>query len=244
MIVAIMMVRACDALLTFETETIEADESKENCLFVDTKRYRFRLYQLDDDTLVVLGVESKNSGYNPLEHVLGVLGHAKDGVVNHPITIGVPLAIAGAGASATLAGFGAAGIVGGSVAAAIQSVIGNVASGSVFATMQSLGATGVFTAMTAGGSVATAGSAVVLAVTNGGENEEKKEESTGDDGAKKKATKGNKEGDTCDSDEATNNKGNALNSRGNQECGLDDISDLVGSRATISKNKKLLSILH
>ena len=106
-----------------------------------------------------------------------------------------------------------------------------------------IGATGVFTAMTAGGSVATAGSAVVLAVTNGGENEEKKEESTGDDGAKKTATEGNKEGDTCDSDEATNNKGNALNSRDNQECGLDDICELVGSRATISENKKLLSLL-
>ena len=40
-------------------------------------------------------------------------------------------------------GFGSAGIVGGSTAAAIQSSIGNVAVGSTFSALQSLGATGV-----------------------------------------------------------------------------------------------------
>ena len=42
-----------------------------------------------------------------------------------------------------LAGFGTAGIVGGSIAAGVQSVIGIVVGGSVFAIVQSLGATGV-----------------------------------------------------------------------------------------------------
>ena len=41
-------------------------------------------------------------------------------------------------------GFGTAGIVGGSIAAAIQSIIGNVAAGSLFAVCTSLGMTGVF----------------------------------------------------------------------------------------------------
>jgi hypothetical protein len=40
-------------------------------------------------------------------------------------------------------GFGTTGIVGGSIAAGIQSSIGNVAVGSTFSVLQSLGATGV-----------------------------------------------------------------------------------------------------
>ena len=44
-------------------------------------------------------------------------------------------------------GFGSVGIVGGSAAAAIQSGIGNVAAGSLFSICQSLGMTGVFTAV-------------------------------------------------------------------------------------------------
>ena len=97
LVLTLIMSRACDAL-TFEIESIEKDKSKENCLFADTKRYRFRLYQLDDDTCIVLDAEPKENGrYNPLEHVLGILGHAKDGVVDHPIALGVPLAIAGVG---------------------------------------------------------------------------------------------------------------------------------------------------
>lgn len=39
-------------------------------------------------------------------------------------------------------GFGAAGVVAGSIAAAIQAIIGNVAAGSAFAIAQSIGATG------------------------------------------------------------------------------------------------------
>lgn len=44
-----------------------------------------------------------------------------------------------------LAGFSSAGIVGGSIAAGIQSSIGNVAAGSAFAILQSLGSMGTFT---------------------------------------------------------------------------------------------------
>ncbi len=57
-----------------------------------------------------------------------------------------------------LLGFGSAGIVGGSVAAATQATIGNVAVGSIFASLQSLGAIGV-TAQAAGigAAVSTAG---------------------------------------------------------------------------------------
>ncbi|XP_036145399.1 interferon alpha-inducible protein 27-like protein 2B [Monomorium pharaonis] len=42
-------------------------------------------------------------------------------------------------------GFGSSGVIGGSVAASWQSSIGSVAAGSLFATLQSLGATGVGT---------------------------------------------------------------------------------------------------
>jgi Interferon-induced 6-16 family len=60
----------------------------------------------------------------------------------------------------SLAGFGAAGIVGGSLAAAAQSAIGNVAAGSLFAVTQSAGATGVFVnGMLYGGVTAAAGAA-------------------------------------------------------------------------------------
>ena len=50
-------------------------------------------------------------------------------------------------------GFSTAGIVGGSVAAAIQSMIGAVSSGSIFATMTSLGMTGVFSKLVAVGTL-------------------------------------------------------------------------------------------
>ena len=60
----------------------------------------------------------------------------------------------GAGSILTLPillGFGGAGIVAGSAAAATQAVIGNVAAGSLFATMTSLGMTGVLSALSATG---------------------------------------------------------------------------------------------
>src|SRR6056300_1554340 len=59
---------------------------------------------------------------------------------------------------AAAAGFGSAGIVGGSLAALWQASVGNVASGSAFAALQSMGATGAFTSgMAAGGAVSGAG---------------------------------------------------------------------------------------
>ena len=50
-------------------------------------------------------------------------------------------------------GFGAAGIVGGSIAAGIQSIIGNVAAGSIFAVCTSLGMSGVFASTAAVGAI-------------------------------------------------------------------------------------------
>ena len=59
-------------------------------------------------------------------------------------------------------GFGIAGIIGGSAAAAIQSSIGSVAAGSIFATVQSLGATGVIAGTAIGGASAAAVGAGIL----------------------------------------------------------------------------------
>lgn len=63
--------------------------------------------------------------------------------------------------AASAVGFGAAGIVGGSLAAATQSAIGNVAAGSAFAIFQSLGATGVFVNGAAAGAAAVGAGAAV-----------------------------------------------------------------------------------
>jgi hypothetical protein len=51
-------------------------------------------------------------------------------------------ATATAGAAMTAAGFGSSGIMAGSLAAGIHSVIGNVSAGSLFATCQSIGMSG------------------------------------------------------------------------------------------------------
>jgi len=68
------------------------------------------------------------------------------------------IAVAGVCAIPMVAGFRPAGIVGGSIAALVQSSIGSVAAGSTFAALQSLGATGVFaTGATAGGTAAGTG---------------------------------------------------------------------------------------
>ena len=64
----------------------------------------------------------------------------------------------------TLLGFGATGVVAGSAAAAIQAAIGNVAAGSTFATMTSLGMTGVLSTLsfTGVGSIAAGIAAAIL----------------------------------------------------------------------------------
>ena len=64
-------------------------------------------------------------------------------------------------------GFGTGGIVAGSIAAGIQAGIGNVAAGSLFASMTSLGMTGFFTSTaTAGAIVGTGGLAAYLGLNN------------------------------------------------------------------------------
>lgn len=75
----------------------------------------------------------------------------------------------------SLFGFGAAGIVGGSLAAATQASIGNVVAGSTFAMLQGAGATGMFVnGMTAGAVAATAGAAAKV-VNDGKEQDEDNE---------------------------------------------------------------------
>jgi hypothetical protein len=69
--------------------------------------------------------------------------------------IGVPALLIGS--VPTLFGFTASGIASGSFAAAMQAAMGNVAAGSCFAAMQSLGATGFFNSMVGwGGATAAA----------------------------------------------------------------------------------------
>ena len=60
------------------------------------------------------------------------------------------------GLGGTLLGFGTAGIVAGTAAAATQAAIGNVAAGSLFATLTSLGMQGVFAGTAIGGGITTA----------------------------------------------------------------------------------------
>mmetsp|Transcript_12394 Transcript_12394/g.16273 ORF Transcript_12394/g.16273 Transcript_12394/m.16273 type:complete len:170 (+) Transcript_12394:69-578(+) len=76
---------------------------------------------------------------------------------------GAAAVVATGGLALTLAGFGAGGIVSGSIAAGIQSGIGNVAAGSLFAAAQGAGATGAIASMTVG-ATATAATAGVTAV--------------------------------------------------------------------------------
>ena len=57
--------------------------------------------------------------------------------------VGIVTAIIGIPAALAAIGFSAAGVVAGSIAAAIQSFIGCVAPGSIFAILQSAGAAGI-----------------------------------------------------------------------------------------------------
>ena len=67
-------------------------------------------------------------------------------------------------AAASLPGFGASGIVGGSAAAASQAAVGNIAAGSLFASLQSLRATGTYiSGMMYGGATAMAGGGTMAA---------------------------------------------------------------------------------
>ena len=71
------------------------------------------------------------------------------------LIIGGSLAAA-SGIGASLLGFGTAGIAAGSIAAATQATIGNVAAGSLFATLTSWGMTGVFTTTATTGGITAA----------------------------------------------------------------------------------------
>ena len=83
---------------------------------------------------------------------------------------------------ASALGFGVAGIAAGSVAAGVQSTIGNVVAGSAFATMQSLGATGTFAyGATAGGATAAAGMAMAHQNNKNDEHGDEKEGHKEDD---------------------------------------------------------------
>ena len=67
------------------------------------------------------------------------------------------------GLGGSLFGFGTAGVVAGTAAAATQAAIGNVAAGSLFATMTSLGMQGILTGTAIGGGITTAlGAAAAL----------------------------------------------------------------------------------
>ena len=203
---------------TFDIVKIERDESKKHCLFVETKYFCFRLVHIvSDDSYILLSVkeldeESKddNDNDNILVKATQVVGKT---IVEHPFSIGLPLTIAGAGVSATLVGFGAAGIAAGSIAAAIQSSIGNVVAGSLFATMQSLGATGTFTAMTTGGLVTAGASGAAVAVASGGDESQEANETSDEDHV-----------------ETPNIK---------EHC-IDDLQKLVGSKAMIVEDKELV----
>ncbi len=60
------------------------------------------------------------------------------------------------GLGSTLFGFGTAGVIAGTAAAATQAAIGNVAAGSLFATMTSLGMQGILAGTAVGGGITTA----------------------------------------------------------------------------------------
>ena len=68
------------------------------------------------------------------------------------------------GLGSTLFGFGAAGVVAGTAAAATQAAIGNVAAGSIFATMTSLGMQGILAGTAIGGGITTALGAIVALI--------------------------------------------------------------------------------
>jgi hypothetical protein len=102
---------------------------------------------------------------------------------------------------ASLAGFGAAGIVGGSVAAGIQSGIGNVAAGSAFAILQSWGATGLFLNGASAGAAAIGVGAVAGVLTN---DDNKDDENKGDENRKGSEDDEKKDGDKQQGDDDNN----------------------------------------
>lgn len=113
---------------------------------------------------------------------------------------GTALLIVGAVAAvpcgvAIAAGFGATGVVAGSAAAAWQAAIGNVAAGSVFATLQSLAMTGTLaTGATTGAAAAVAGTAMKMK-------------------AKRNSTCGDNQNDEEEDEEGGNDQGGEINTK-------------------------------
>ena len=85
-------------------------------------------------------------------------------VVGTAIGVG---AVAAAPVVLSAAGFSAGGIVGGSMAATAQAAIGNVGAGTVFATLQSIGASGGLSATAAGATTATTATTAATGVAAG-----------------------------------------------------------------------------
>lgn len=80
------------------------------------------------------------------------------------------IGLLGSYAVPTLLGFGSAGIAAGSVAAGIQAGIGNVAAGSLFSTLTSMGMTGTFSLLGEIGLTSIAAGAAGLFFSNNGTN--------------------------------------------------------------------------
>ena len=80
------------------------------------------------------------------------------------------IGLLGSYAVPTLIGFGSSGIVAGSIAAGVQSAIGNVAAGSIFSTLTSMGMSGTFTLLGEIGLSSIAAGAAGLLFSNNGTN--------------------------------------------------------------------------
>ena len=80
------------------------------------------------------------------------------------------IGLLGSYAVPTLIGFGSSGIVAGSIAAGVQSTIGNVAAGSIFSTLTSMGMSGTFTLLGEIGLSSIAAGAAGLLLSNNGTN--------------------------------------------------------------------------
>ncbi|KAH8925309.1 hypothetical protein BT69DRAFT_1332286 [Atractiella rhizophila] len=104
----------------------------------------------DEDDVKHLTVTSSVRSLNPIKPACireEISTSTKRNIPMLPL-VAVPLIAGGASILAAptilgVAGFGAAGVVAGSTAAAVQSAIGNVAAGSLFAFAQSIGAAGL-----------------------------------------------------------------------------------------------------
>ncbi|KPM37771.1 hypothetical protein AK830_g8803 [Neonectria ditissima] len=114
-----------------------------------------------------------------------------------------------------IAGFGANGIVGGSIAAGIQSGMGSVAAGSLFATLQSAGAAGYGLAAVHGAVQATAIMGAFRAWFGGSEPD-------GDIGEEGNALLLVEDVDACDDDDGTDDRGPVISVPVPKEPGSDD----------------------